>query len=157
MYIPFLIYYNFPSISASGGNRFDFNYHLSLYYLNDFFIEKLLNNGQTYTPIVGRDFESCVIEQGSSFYLIKNLEIGIDFRIYAYYGRFLDPVIEGYHKAFGFPNGGREYVPQDQININISNNNNVVLKLNSSIASFGDIDLWIKYTFYEKRWISLAG
>jgi Protein of unknown function (DUF3187) len=157
MYIPYLIYYSFPNIAARSGSKFDFNYHLSLYYTNDFHISKLyVNEDGSYDPAVVRDYEGLVYENGVSFNPIKKLAVGFDLRLISYYGGFLDSVISGYHKAFGFPNGGREYVAENKIRIDIKNNNGVSLFLNKNAVSLGDIDLWTKYTFFEKRWISLA-
>lgn len=156
-YIPYLIYYNFPSLSAKEGRRYDFGYHLSLYYTNDF--KNLLyknSNNEIFCAEVIRDYESCVIELGVDYYILKNLQIGFDTRIISYYGGFLDTIVENYHHAFNFPNGGREYTPRDQLYINIQNNNNVSLFLDKSTVSFGDIDTWLKYSFYNNRWISLA-
>jgi hypothetical protein len=157
MYLPFLIYYNFPSISAQSSKKFDFTYHGSFYYINDFFIEENYYNSENNHYInIGRDYESLVFESGASFFILKNLQIGIDMRSISYYGGFLDGIIETYHNTFGFPNASREYVDQNQIEIDLDNNNNVSLSLDHPTLSFGDIDTWIKYTFYEKKWISIA-
>ena len=157
MYIPFLIYYNFPGLNAQSGKKYDFNYHISLYYINDFFIEEYTEDKDgNIDANIGRDYESLVFESGASFYLLKKLQIGIDFRLISYYGGFLDNVVEAFHYTFGFPNAGRDYTNQNQVEIDIENNNNVNLSLNHATFSFGDIDTWIKYTFFEKKWISLA-
>ncbi len=157
MYIPYMIYYNFPGLRATGGKKFEFQYHISLYYTNDFHIDIVLNKyGYLDYVIRHRDYESLNIELGTSFYILKNLQVGMDMRLISYYGGFLDNIIETFHSAFGFPNGGREFSHQNQVHINISNNNNVDLSLERSTVSFGDIDLWVKYTFFQRRWISLA-
>lgn len=157
LYIPFLIYYNFPGSNAQSGKKFDFNYHVSFYYINDFFIQEYKKdiNGD-YDVNIGRDYESLVFESGISFFLLKKLQVGIDLRLISYYGGFLDSVVENFHYTFGLPNAGRDFVDKNQIEIDIENNNNVNLYLNHATVSFGDIDTWIKYTFFEKKWISLA-
>ena len=149
--------HNFPSLSAQSGKKYDFNYHISLYYTNDFHLEGLhtKNNGDVDANF-GRDYESLVTESGISFYVLKNIQLGIDFRLISYYGGFLDNVVQNFHYAFDLPNAGRNYVDQNQIEIDIENNNNVILSLDHATVSFGDIDTWIKYTFFEKKWISLA-
>jgi len=157
MYIPFFIYYNMPGISAKGGDKFQFEYHFSLYYLNDFKLKYLyVDEDENYTAEVLRDYESIVFELGASFYIVKNLQVGVDARIMGYYGGFLDTIIEGYHTAFGFPNAGREHIARNQIYIDIPNDNNVNLHLDRPAASIGDIDLWVKYTFFQIKWVSLA-
>ena len=35
LFIPFLIHYNFPSLPAKSGERYDLQYHLSMYYVQD--------------------------------------------------------------------------------------------------------------------------
>ncbi len=157
MYIPFLIYYNFPGISARSQKKHDFNYHMSFYYSNDFHIQQLIRKSDGDLDVnVGRDYESLVFESGASFFILKNLQIGLDLRLISYYGGFLDNIIEIFHYSFGFPNAGRQYTNQNDVYIDIENNNNVDLSLNHAAFSFGDIDTWLKYTFYEKKWISLA-
>jgi len=146
-----------PGVSAKGEDKFTFKYHNSLYYVNDFQIEKYITKKDgSYDVTLVRDYESLVFETGLSFYPIKNLEFGTDFRLISYYGGFVDNIIETFHSVFKFPNGGREYSSQNNIYVNIKNNNNISLSLTTSIFSLGDIDLWTKWTFLEKRWISLA-
>ncbi len=157
MYIPFLIYYNFPSLSAQSGNKYDFNYHITFYYISDFHIEEYSYDDNDDIDVnIGRDYESLVFESGTSFFILKNLQLGIDLRLISYYGGFLDIVVETFHHTFGFPNAGRDLTDQNQVEIDIENNNNVNLSLNHATVSFGDIDTWLKYTFFEKKWISLA-
>ena len=157
VYIPYLIYYSFPGIRASQEKRYSLNYHISTYYSNDFHLEQiyLLNNGK-YQVKYGRDYESLIAEIGLSFTLLKNLTIGIDTRLISYYGGFLDPFIQGFHYAFSLPNAGREYAPQNEVHIDISNNNNIPLYLNEASVAFGDIDTWLKYNFYQNRRIVLV-
>ncbi len=164
MYIPFLIHYNFDSLSAKSGKKFDFQYHLSTYYIQD--EQYKFNEPYPYDPEnptryydkanVIRDYESCVSELGFSFNFLDRLQAGINMRIYAYYGGFMDQFIEGFHHAFGFPNGGRQYFLQNQLYINIPNNNGPNMFLDTPTVAFGDIDLWVKYTFFENRYVSLA-
>lgn len=180
MYLPFLIYYNFPSISAKSGREYEFNYHLSTYYIQDFYTgflnhfpyryntadykKDFQGNGTYYigkryydSRDIIRDYESCVTELGFSFYIQKKLQVGIDFRLYAYYTGGLDKYIEGFHHAFGFPGGAREYFEQNKTFVNIQNYNGIRFYLDKPTVSFGDIDLWVKYTFFERKYISLAG
>jgi hypothetical protein len=81
----------------------------------------------------------------------------MDTRLLSYYGGFLDPAIEGFHHAFGFPNEGRQYFLQDKMYINIPNNNGIALHLDRTTVAFGDIDFWGKYTVFENKYLSLAG
>ncbi|MDR0316522.1 MAG: DUF3187 family protein [Treponema sp.] len=163
MYIPFLIHYNFPSLPAKSGERFDLQYHFSWYYIQD--AHYAPNDLTQYEGRVSRrydlenvlrDYEGCVGEVGFAYHFLENMQAGIDMRIIAYYGGFLDPAFEFFHNAFDFMNGGREFFLQNQLYINIPNNNGIRLFLDKPAVSFGDIDVWGKWTFFENANISLA-
>jgi len=168
MYVPFFIYYNFPGLSASRGEKFDFNYHVSTYINQDFstygstqsmvddYYSKTVKRGTYDKRLLNRDYEGLTTEIGVSFNIFKNLQVGTDIRLVAYYGGFLDRVVEGFHGAFGLPNAGREFFDYDKIYLNIPNTNNIRLYLDSPVVSFGDIDLWVKYNFFENKRVSLA-
>ncbi|GMO54285.1 MAG: hypothetical protein Ta2G_13180 [Termitinemataceae bacterium] len=162
MFVPYLIFYNFPSLSARSGEQYDLNYHLSFYFVNDSRFKT--NNpiprdsGRTYdTENVDRDYESTIGEAGVSFNPTANLQLGMDMRVMGYYGGIADAAIEKFHGIFGFPNGLRDYFLQNQVYVNIKNEQGLSLFLNKPITSFGDIDLWAKWTFFETKLISLAG
>ena len=160
MYIPFLIHYNFPSMPAKSGNQNDFQYHLSYYatqdarYRVDMFMEY---TGRVYDKnFIVIDYEGHIAELGFSYNFLDNIQAGADMRVFSYSGGFLDNFIESFHGLFGFSNGAREYFLQNQIYIDIPNSNGIPLNLEESVVSFGDIDLWCKWTFFEKRKMSLA-
>jgi hypothetical protein len=160
LYVPYLIYYNFPSLPARSGEQGDFNYHYSMYFVQDaHYVQNNLfpRSGRTYDKTnVERDYESIVGEMGVSFNPLKALQIGTDMRLIAYYSGFWDPVVEGFHGAFRFPNGERESFLQNQLYINIPNDNGISFFLDENTVSFGDIDLWSKLTFFEIPRLSLA-
>ena len=162
MYIPFLIHYSFPSLSARSGQRHDLQYHISTYYSNDFQIlsdQKFRDNWTERVYDTGyliRDYESMVLEFGLDYNLIDNLQMGITMRMFSYFGGFLDPIMEGYHNLFGFINAGREFFLQNKLHINIPNSNGIHFFLDEPVISFGDIDLWCKWTFFERKQVSLA-
>jgi hypothetical protein len=161
MYVPFLIHYNFPSMPARSGGRAEFQYHLSLYYIQD--EHYWAKNEPDFTTRsydkenILRDYESWVAELGFAYNIFSNLQAGVDMRVMAYYGGFLDAFLESFHNTFGFVSGGREFFLRDQIYINIPNDNGITLFLDEETVSFGDIDLWGKWTFFETRRVSLAG
>jgi hypothetical protein len=161
MYIPFLIHYNIPSLPARSGRQAEFQYHLSLYYIQDVHYwgdEAPPSGTRIYDKeMVLRDYEGFAGELGFAYNFSGKLQAGIDMRIMAYYGGALDPFFEGFHKIFDFANGSREYFLQNQLYINIPNDNGIPLFLDKETVSFGDIDLWGKWTFFENRRVSLAG
>jgi hypothetical protein len=159
LYIPFLIHYNFPSLPAKSGERFDLQYRLSMYYVNDARYQDLMPNfsrRQYNKQYITRDYESWVLELGFAYNIQNNLQIGLDMRVLSFYGGFLDSTIETFHNIFGFPKGLRHVFLQNQIYINIPNTNGITLFLDEPVTSFGDIDLWGKWTFFENKPISLA-
>jgi hypothetical protein len=161
LYLPYLIHYNFPSLQAKAGQQGDFNYHISTYFVQD--VRYVENNPlpkaglRTYDKEnIERDYESIVGELGVSFNPLRELQIGMDMRLIAYFGGFWDPFVEGFHRVFGFPNGGREYFLYNQLYINIPNDSGISFFLDENTLSFGDIDLWGKWTFFEIPRLSLA-
>jgi len=158
MFIPLLLHYNFPSLSAKSGEKFDFQYHLSTYYVQDvYFITETLSSERQYKKgDIIRDYESWVAEMGLAYNFMKQLQIGLDMRVFSYYGGFLDPVIESFHGFFNLPNAGREFFLQNQLYINIPNDNGIKMFLDAPVTSFGDIDLWGKWTFLENKYVSLG-
>ena len=161
LFIPFLLHYNFPSLPASSGERYDLQYHLSLYYTND--VDYADNDGSWHKVKrdyirgnIARDYESLAVELGLAYNFLKQLQVGIDMRMYSYYGGFLDIIIETFHGIFGFPNAGREFFLQNKLYINIPNDNGITMFLDQPAVSFGDIDLWGKWTFFENGRVSLG-
>ena len=163
MYIPFLIHYNFPSLPAKSGEPFDLQYHISLYFIQD--VNYVANDLSGYEEGTGRrydrqnitrDYEGLVVELGIAYTHSKQLQTGMDMRVIAYYGGFMDPALEAYHSLLGFPNGGREYFERNRIYINIPNENGITMFLDKPAISFGDIDIWGKWTFLENEKVSLA-
>jgi hypothetical protein len=162
MYLLFSIYYNFPGLRASCGKEFEFEYHVSTYYTQDFsayqvreYIYK--NEGRYYDKRdIARDYEGLTGEIGASFYFLKNLQAGFEMRIVSYYGGFMDRIVEAFHNAFFFPNAGREYFLQDQVFVNLPNANKIKFYLDKPSVGFGDIDMWIKYNFYQSKKVAIA-
>jgi len=162
LYIPFLIHYNFPSLPAKSGERSDLQSHFSVYftqdarYRTDMFLPEG-NKGRSYNKAyVVRDYESFTAETGLAYNFLDELQTGVDMRLFLYSGGFLDSFIEGFHRIFGFSNGTRELYLQNQIYINIPNDRGSPMFLDKNTVSFGDIDLWCKWTFLENRAVSLA-
>ncbi len=151
-FVVYLMYYNFPGFPAQIKQARTLSIHTAVYYTNDF----LLLNDRTMLT----DYESCVVENGFTYSFSKKLEIGADIRIFSYYGGFLDSVIEGFHHAFlaGAPQYwlGREDFPKGRVIINIPNHNGIPMKLDNASFSFGDMDAYIKYNFYNRKYCSFA-
>ena len=163
LFLPFLIHYNFPSFSAKTGKQYHFTYHASLYYVQDAHYAwegakpaNYLDERHYDTRDVLRDYESCVGELGASYAFYDAVQGGIDIRLFSYYGGFLDPLLESFHDAFKFPGGMREYFEQNRLHVNIPNVNGIKFFLDKPTVSFGDIDIWGKWTIFQNAKLSVA-
>lgn len=155
----FLIYYNhftFPCFSAEAPRQYDLEWGVSTYLTNDvlYFISKDSAGRETFST--ERDYESLVMELDAEYSFSDGWMVGGMFRFVGYYGGFMDSVIESFHGLFNFPNGGRESADDGEVYINNQNDNNVNFFLDHAAFFFGDIDLWIKYTFYQSDILSFA-
>ena len=75
----------------------------------------------------------------------EDFEIGIEVPIVHFNGGFLDGFIQDFHNAFGFPNGGRENVPNNRFNYSFNAGGNSIFDYPSATAGLGDITLGIKH------------
>jgi len=160
LYLPFLIHYNFPSLPAKSGVSGDLQYHFSIYYGQDANYRPYTlyeYQGRQYNKnYVLSDYESCTAEIGVSYNIFNELQAGVNMRLFSYYGGFLDSFVEAFHDFFDFSGGGREYFLQNKVYVNLPNDNGIPLYLDKETISFGDIDLWCRWTFLENNHISLA-
>ncbi len=165
MFLPYMIYLTFPGVRAKTERQFQLQYHTSFYFVNDFYIPYLDDNETYFDEETGNyfnksirayDYESLNFEFGVSFTVLKNLQVGMNTRVVGYYSGFLDAIVQNFHDLFGFPNAGRNEFSQNEAFVDIKNASGVRLKLKNYAFSFGDIDTWIKYTFFQKKRIALA-
>lgn len=163
-FIPQLIHLNLNGIDAAQGRPFLFNYHVALYYNQAFNTNgnKLLKEDRIsptlydHTKYVSIDMEGVAAELGADIFLTRRLQLGLNLRLISYYGGFIDNIIESFHHIFNFPNGGRELFQQNNIFVNIESANGLRINLTGPTVSFGDIDLWVKYNLFHRKWIDLA-
>ena len=161
MYIPYLIHYHLPALPARSGRQYDLQFDLINYLAQDILIfipdEAIIPPGRNYNRnYIAIDYEVYAAELGISYNILDELQLGVNFRFFSFSGGFLDSFIESFHNLFDFPGGGREYIEQNRIHINIPNNNGLKLYLDKAAVSMGDTDLWGKWTFFENNTVSLA-
>jgi len=76
-------------------------------------------------------------------------------------GGFLDAPIDSYHQALGLPEDIRPYFPRNQINIDLSHNNETLTDFDSKQQSLGDISIQIAWQAKKSEqhalsyWLSL--
>lgn len=76
--------------------------------------------------------------------ILHHQEIGMEIPFLSFSAGFLDPFIEGYHTAFGFPNAGRNLVDQNRFSYQITEDGAVIYQADQSIFSLSDLVLWHK-------------
>jgi len=154
-YVPFLPFYSFPGEGAAAGEKGALNLSLAQYYIQDMVTEfHSISTGYLKERFV--DYEGYILEPSLSFNPLDNLEAGITTRLHFYYGGIFDSVFEGFHDFFGFPNGGRESFPRDEVFINIRTLSGIDLVLDTNLTALGDTDFFVKWTFLDSIPVDLA-
>ncbi len=102
--------------------------------------ESVIFDGETYR--VGLDLR---------YGFAPGVEAGIEIPFVSHSGGFLDGFIEGFHSAFGFTNGGREYAPRDRLLYQYSVNNTNRFRIEDSGGGIGDIRLTGGIQLYDDR------
>jgi len=87
------------------------------------------------------DGESTRIAMDVRYGLARGFEFGVEIPYIILGGGFLDSFIEGYHTAFGFPQGGRDQAPRNRLLYDYQRDGNQRLKIDSSSTGPGDIRL----------------
>lgn len=80
-----------------------------------------------------------------SYGIKEYLDLRIEIPFITNSGGFLDSFIQGYHNTFGFPNGGRHLVSNNQFTYKLTQNGQTVFDYNSSGFGISDTTLRIKY------------
>ena len=157
--VPHQIYYSFPGFSPRDGDGTDLRATLRSYYINEFRGYLFYTNEESFgsdgrlddpdraDELSAMDYEALVVEGDVSFPAGYRHRLGLNARIYGYYGGFLDPFIEGLHGTFGLANASREYFPQGNTAVEIRNDRGVDISLDGPALLFGDLALYGVRTF----------
>lgn len=87
------------------------------------------------------DGESTRVAVDFRYGIARGFECGIEIPYIILGGGFLDSFIEGYHSAFGFPQGGRDQAPRNRLLYVYQRDGQQRLKIDSFSAGLGDIRL----------------
>ncbi|MFH1654283.1 MAG: DUF3187 family protein [Pseudomonadota bacterium] len=90
------------------------------------------------------DMELWRIGFNVNYGLSDDFEVGLELPFYHMWGGFLDGFIEDFHKAFGFPNGGRERFPKNQYHYYYKRRGVDIFNYPSQMFSVGDLKLSLK-------------
>ena len=96
------------------------------------------------TYFVDLDMEVWRIGWVATYGLTENLDAGIELPLLHFNGGFLDAFIQDYHNFFGFPNGGREKVPNGTFTYQVQENGQTRYRVGSQDLNIGDITLFLK-------------
>ncbi|EKD50634.1 MAG: hypothetical protein ACD_62C00472G0001 [uncultured bacterium] len=83
----------------------------------------------------------------------KVFDVRVDIAFVSNMGGFLDSFIQGYHDAFGFPNGGRDLVPNNEYHFELTQNGNALVDY--SQETFGLSDVVLRGKYFLSKHISL--
>ncbi len=95
------------------------------------------------------DGESYRLTLGLRYGLVKAVETGIDIPFLIYGGGFLDTVIQGFHRAFGFSQNGRDKVPRNRLLFEYQRDNGEVFRMDHDNYGLGDIRLLAGVQLYR--------
>ncbi len=91
--------------------------------------------------------------------LTRDLEVGIEIPLIETWGGFLDGFVQKFHKLFGFPNAGRELVPNNEFHYRMDAGGGTLFDYPSSTPfGLGDITLRVKnrLTGEDSDWPALS-
>jgi len=80
----------------------------------------------------------------------RDMEVELEVPFMHFNGGVLDAFIQDFHKLFGFPNGGRELVPNGQFTYRVRRNGNTIYEVNSLDIGLSDIIAGLKYNFIKE-------
>jgi len=83
--------------------------------------------------------------------IADGFEAGIEIPYVLYGGGVFDGFIEGWHRFFGLPNEGREFVPRNQLQFSYTKNGVQKLRMTHAGSGIGDISLTGGMRLYDER------
>ncbi len=89
----------------------------------------------------------------------RGWEFGLELPFIHTWRGFLDGFIQDFHKFFGFPNGGRELVPNNRFSYRVSQSGATLYQNTAQTFQPGDVVLHVKRQFLQEShaWLALAG
>lgn len=123
------------------------NFHLRLtqdianiYSSNSSASEQILLDGELYRwTLTGR------------YGISNDLELGIELPVIIHGGGFLDGFIMDWHRAFGFPQGGRDTASKNRLRYYYSKNGVRQLDMNHASGGIGDFSILSAYRLFEQQ------
>jgi len=160
LYLPYLPFYSFPGTQTQNRET-SWEWEEKWYWVNDISIWALPPGGATMLSQVSNpdyylhlDYESLILEERVFWNNGSNGQWSATLRLIGYFNGMGDPLIEGFHSLFGFPNAGREYYPKNRLYIDYKGTNGYDGKLQSSLISLGDVDITYRHPlWFSDHWV----
>jgi hypothetical protein len=83
--------------------------------------------------------------------------VSIDLPIFSQSGGVLDDIVDGWHSAFGLPDGGRNFRPEGQLEFDLADSSGQFFRLDDPGSDFGDLQLGIARRVGAKRNLIVRG
>lgn len=87
------------------------------------------------------DGETYRLDLGGALGLGRGFEVGVALPLIQHSGGVLDGFVEGWHEAFGFPDGGRPNAPRDQLHYRYRRDGVTWLDFDDKTSGIGDLQL----------------
>jgi hypothetical protein len=110
----------------------------------------IFENGFSETEKVVLDGETWRNSLVARYGLSPSSDIEIEIPFMYTSGGFLDPIIEDFHHAFGFPNGGRESRPQNAYEMQVQTHGETAYTLDGYTVGLGDIPIVYTQQFFAQ-------
>jgi hypothetical protein len=91
------------------------------------------------------DGEAAQLSYNLRYGVADRWELGMFVPLLVQGGGILDPIIQGWHRFWGLPNGGRQFAPNNRYLYQYARDGQTVLDVSQSSTSFGDIQLTTGY------------
>ncbi len=130
-------------------------------WINSLNISNTINSQISNNENLFIDIETWHINFLYDYGLKENWMLRIQLPYIEHSGGFLDSSIDTYHQTLGLPEGIRPDFPQDQIIINVHQNNEEQININSAQGSLGDISIQLAWQAQQTAqsalsyWLSL--
>lgn len=105
---------------------------------------------------VDMDMELIRTAVNVNYGVTDSYEIGLQIPFMSFSGGFMDSFIQDFHHAFGFPNAGRERVPNGRFSYQISDNGNTIYNVNQKNFGVSDIIIRQKLKLLDEQKIMPA-
>ena len=118
----------------------------------------LFEQGNDGTSNLDLDMELWRPSLNASYGLRDDLEVGIEIPLLHFNGGFLDGFVQAFHNAFGLPNGGREWVPNNRFSYRFESGGEEIANFPPANLGLGDIQLMVKHqlTGEDSDWPALS-